>query len=120
MEPKYDIRLDHAFGPLQKVDIARYAQEHEPWWNQTLLGVNDCVVRIGVLDGDFHWHKHDEEDEFFYVLEGTLQIEFETHTVDLNPGQAILVPRGVLHYPRALGRVVVLMFEGAGVVPTGD
>lgn len=120
MSDRYDINLDLAFEPLQKIDVTGFGAAHQPWWNQSLVGVNDCVVRLGVLDGDFHWHKHDEEDEFFYVIEGNLQIEFETHTVDLHPGDAVLVPRGVMHFPHAIGRVVVLMFEGGEVIPTGD
>jgi len=120
VDERYEIHLDTAFQPLTNIDVKAFADAHEPWWNQTLVGVNDCVVRLGVLDGDFHWHKHDEEDEFFYVLEGRLQIEFETHTVDLMPGQATLVPRGVMHFPHAIGRTVVLMMEGSGVIPTGD
>jgi len=120
MSGEYNINLDVKFEPLKLIDVAAFGAEQTPWWNQTLVGVNDCVVRLGVLDGDFHWHKHDEEDEFFFVLEGRLEIEFETHTVDLHPGQAVLVPRGVMHFPHAHGRVVVLMFEGSGVIPTGD
>lgn len=120
MNERYDINLDHAFGPLENIDVKAFGDAHQPWWNQTLVGVNDCVVRLGVLEGDFHWHKHDNEDEFFFVLEGRLQIEFESHTVDLAPGQSTLVPRGVMHFPHAIGRTVVLMFEGSGVTPTGD
>jgi mannose-6-phosphate isomerase-like protein (cupin superfamily) len=82
--------------------------------------VNDAVVRLGVLDGDFHWHKHDGEDEFFLVLEGRLDIELEDRIVTLLPNQAFTVPKGVMHFPHARGRTVVLMMEKAGVVPTGD
>jgi mannose-6-phosphate isomerase-like protein (cupin superfamily) len=78
------------------------------------------VVRLGVLQGEFHWHKHDEEDEFFYVVEGWLLIDLEGWTIELRPQQGFTVPRGVRHRTRALERTVVLMIEGAGVVPTGD
>jgi mannose-6-phosphate isomerase-like protein (cupin superfamily) len=91
-----------------------------PWWNRTLSAVNDAVVRLGVLEGDFHWHKHDEEDEFFFVLEGRLDIELEDRTVTLEQMQGFTVPKGVMHFPHARGRVVVLMVEKASVVPTGD
>ena len=116
----YDIHLDTAFQPLEHIDVKRFAQEHQPWWNQTLCAVNDCVVRLGVLHGDFHWHKHDDEDEFFFVMEGKLLMELEDKTVELGPGQSILIPKGTMHLPHAPERTTVLMFEGSGVVPTGD
>ncbi|HZS40302.1 MAG TPA: cupin domain-containing protein [Polyangia bacterium] len=117
----YDIHLDEKFGPLTKIDVAAEAAAHEPWFNQTLTRVDDAVVRLGVLEGDFHWHKHDGEDEFFLVLEGRLSIEVEgRETVTLEPHQAFTVPKGVMHCPHAHGRTVVVMIERAGVVPTGD
>jgi mannose-6-phosphate isomerase-like protein (cupin superfamily) len=82
--------------------------------------VTDCVVRLGVVQGQFHWHKHDDEDEFFYVVEGKFIIEMEDRTVELVPRQGFTIPRGVCHCPRAPERAVILMIEGAGVRPTGD
>ena len=120
-ESRYDIDTDEMmYGPGQHFDVVAVGAGQQPWWNRTLCGVNDSVVRLGVLDGDFHWHKHDEEDEFFFVLEGQLDIELEDRTVTLTPQQGFTVPRGVMHFPHARGRVVVLMMEKAGVVPTGD
>ena len=116
----YSINLDTRFQPLEHMDIKALADAQTPWWNQTLTAVNDCVVRLGVVHGDFHWHKHDEEDEFFFVMEGQFIIELEGQTVELNPGQGFTVPRGVMHCPRAPVRTVILMVEGAGVIPTGD
>ena len=117
----YNIHTDIRFGPLQLVDVEVIGKENEPWFNQSLCRVNECVVRIGVLEGEFHWHHHDDEDEFFYVLEGRLLIEVENReTIELTPGQGYLVPRGIRHRTRAPIRTVLLMFEGAGVVPTGD
>jgi mannose-6-phosphate isomerase-like protein (cupin superfamily) len=117
----YDIRLDEKYGHLEPIDVGAEAAEHEPWFNQTLTRVNDSVVRLGVIEGDFHWHKHDDEDEFFLVLEGRLLIDIENRDgVTLEPRQAITVPRGVMHRTRAPERTVILMLEGAGVVPTGD
>jgi mannose-6-phosphate isomerase-like protein (cupin superfamily) len=118
---EYDIRLDDKFGQLREFDVAAFAAEHEPWFNQTLTTVNDSVVRLGVLEGEFHWHMHDGEDEFFLVLDGKLEIEIEgREPAVLGQQQAITIPRGVMHRPIALGRTVVLMVEPAGVVPTGD
>ena len=92
----------------------------QPWANRTLTQVNDAVVRLGVLDGDFHWHKHDGEDEFFYVLEGLLDIELPDRMVSLEPGQGVTVPAGMMHFPHARGRTVVLMVEKASVDARGD
>lgn len=117
----YVIHLDTLFPPLAKIDVGALADAcEERWMSQTLCRVNDCVARFGVLRGEFHWHKHDAEDELFYVVEGKLLVDLEGRTVELGPRQALTVPRGVLHRTRAPERTVVLMFEGAGVVPTGD
>jgi mannose-6-phosphate isomerase-like protein (cupin superfamily) len=90
------------------------------WYNQTLCRVNESVVRLGVIEGEYHWHKHDNEDEFFYVVDGQFLIDLEGRTVELAPGQGFVVPKGVMHRPRAPQRTVILMVEGAGIVPTGD
>ena len=84
------------------------------------MKVNDSVVRLGVVQGEYHWHKHDDLDEFFYVVEGSLLIDLEDRTVELAPKQGFTVPKGVVHRTRALVRTVMLMVEGAGIVPTGD
>ncbi len=121
MTQDYDIQLDDKFGHLTRIDIGAEAASHEPWFNQTLTTVNESVVRLGVLDGEFHWHKHDAEDEFFLVLEGRLEIEVEGRDpITLNPHDGVTIPKGVMHKPHAHGRTVVLMVEPAAVVPTGD
>jgi mannose-6-phosphate isomerase-like protein (cupin superfamily) len=120
-EQDYDIQLDDKYGALSLVDIPAEIAAHEPWFNQTLTTVNDAVVRLGVIEGDFHWHKHDDQDEFFVVLEGQLLIDLEDReTVTLDPHQGYTVPRGVRHRTRAPERTAILMVEAAGVVPTGD
>lgn len=117
----YDIRLDEKFGQSTLIDISAEAAAHEPWFNQTLSSVNDAVVRLGVLHGDFHWHKHDDTDELFLVLEGRLLIDVEGEdTVTLEPHQAYTVPKQVVHRTRAPERTTIVMVEAAGVVPTGD
>ena len=117
----YDIHMDDKFGHLRTIDLAAEARAHEPWFNQTLTSVNESVVRLGVLEGEFHWHQHERDDEFFLVLDGKLEIEIEgREAAVLGPRQAITIPRGVMHRPIAHGRTVVLMVEPAGVVPTGD
>jgi mannose-6-phosphate isomerase-like protein (cupin superfamily) len=120
-DPEYDIQLDDKYGSLTLIDIPSEIAAHDPWFNQTLTTVNDAVVRLGLLEGDFHWHKHDAEDEFFLVLEGQLLIDLEDRdTIVLGPHQGYTVPRGVLHRTRALRRTAILMVEPAGVRPTGD
>jgi len=121
MPGEYDIHADVKYGPLEVIDAGRLAGEcAEKWWNQTLCRVNDAVARLGVLEGEFHWHQHDREDELFFVLEGQLLIDLEGRTAELAAGQGFVVPRGVRHRPRAPRRTVVLMFEAATVTPTGD
>ena len=121
MAQDYDIHTDDKYGSLTLIDIGAEAASHEPWFNQTLTTVNDSVVRLGVIEGEFHWHKHDEDDEFFLVLEGELVIEIEgADTVRLKPQQGYTVPRGVMHKTSAPVRTSILMVESAGVVPTGD
>jgi mannose-6-phosphate isomerase-like protein (cupin superfamily) len=90
------------------------------WYNQTLCKVNDSVIRLGVLQGEYHWHKHDSDDEFFFVLEGNFVIDLEDRSIDLGPQQGFVVPKGVVHRTRAPVRSVVLMVETAAIIPTGD
>ena len=118
---EYEIHTDVKYGPLETVEAGRLADEcTRPWWNQTLCRVNDALVRLGVFHGEFHWHQHDREDEFFYVVDGTLLVDLEGRTVSLGPRQGLMVPRGVVHRTRAPERTVALMVEAATVVPTGD
>ena len=117
----YDIHLEDKYGSLRLIDLPAEIAAHEPWFNQTLTTVNDAVVRLGVIEGDFHWHKHDDQDEFFLVLEGQLRIDLEDRdTVTLERHQGYTVPRGVVHRTRALQRTAILMVEAAGVIPQGD
>jgi hypothetical protein len=97
-ERDYDIRLDDKYGSLALIDLPSEIASHEPWFNQTLTTVNDAVVRLGILEGEFHWHKHDETDEFFLVLDGQLLIDLEDRdTVVLDPHQGYTVPKRVIH-----------------------
>ena len=123
----YDTHLDVRFAPLETVDLQTLIDAcRHPWHNQTLCRVNDSVARIGVFEGEFHWHKHDREDELFFVLDGTLMLDIEgaagneAVTHELGPRQAMMVPRGVVHRTRSPKRSVVMMVEAASVVPTGD
>jgi mannose-6-phosphate isomerase-like protein (cupin superfamily) len=109
------------FSHLELIDVAAEAAAREPWFNETLTSVNDAVVRLGVVEGDFHWHKHDDQDEFFLVLDGELLVDIEgSGTITLGHHQACTVPKGVIHRTRAPRRTIILMVEAAGVMPVGD
>ncbi len=117
----YETRLNILHPPLELIDEKALADGCEfQWYNQTLCKVNESVVRLGVVQGEYHWHKHDADDEFFYVVEGKLLIDLEDRTVELAPRTGFVVPKGVLHRTRALERTVMLMVENAGILPTGD
>ena len=121
MKTEYDIHSDVKYQAGELIEAGKLADACAvPWWNQTLAQVNDCVARLGVFQGEFHWHKHDREDELFFVLEGKLLLDFRDRTVELAPRQAVVVAKGVEHRTRALERTVVLMVEAATVKPTGD
>ncbi|MGF6539043.1 cupin domain-containing protein [Paraburkholderia youngii] len=109
----------YSFGEVIDVPALVAANGH-PWYNQTLCQVDQSVVRLGVVQGEYHWHKHDAQDEFFYVVSGRFLIDLEDQVVDLAPGQAFVVHKGLLHRPRAPEKTVILMVEAAGIVPTGD
>ena len=120
-EYQYATHLNVRFGDLELVDVpSLVAACTDRWYNQTLCKVNDSVVRLGVMQGEYHWHKHDNDDEFFFVVEGRFLIDLEDRTVELNPQQGFVVPKGVPHRPRAPERTVVLMIETASISPTGD
>ena len=117
----YVTRLDILCKPLEVIDEKALADANtHQWFNQTLCEVNDSVVRLGVVEGEYHWHKHDHDDEFFYVVEGQLLIDLEGRTVALDPRQGFVIPKGVLHRTRAQQRTVMLMVEKKGIIPTGD
>jgi len=117
----YETRLNILHPALDLIDVQALADACTfQWYNQTLCQVNGSVVRLGVMQGEYHWHKHDEDDEFFFVLDGKFLIDLEDRTVELAPRQGFVVPRGVVHRTRAPERSVILMVENAGIIPTGN
>jgi mannose-6-phosphate isomerase-like protein (cupin superfamily) len=123
MTPEYNYvtKLDIKFDHLERMDIPQIVSEvTDPWWNQTLTKVNDSVIRLGIVQGEYHWHKHDKDDEFFYVVSGQLLIDLEDRMIELNPGQGVTIPKGVMHRPRAPQKTVMLMVETSEIQPTGD
>ena len=117
----YITRLNVQYKPLEVVEEQQLSDAcTHTWYNQTLCEVNSSVVRLGVVQGEYHWHKHDSDDEFFYVVEGQLLIDLEDRLITLNPRQGVVIPKGVLHRTRAPRRTVMLMMENSGIIPTGD
>jgi mannose-6-phosphate isomerase-like protein (cupin superfamily) len=117
----YVTRLDIKFDHLQTIDVNEMVREcTDKWFNQTLTKVNDSVVRVAIIEGEYHWHKHDRDDEFFFVLSGQLLVDLEDRTIELNPNQGVTVPRGVIHRTRAPRKTVMLMVETSEIQPTGD
>jgi mannose-6-phosphate isomerase-like protein (cupin superfamily) len=123
MEKKFNYvtKLDIKFDHLQRIDIPQMVKEcNYPWFNQTLTKVNDSLVRLGIVEGEYHWHKHNDDDEFFFVLEGQLLIDLEDTTIELNPNQGVTISKGIMHRPRAPKKSVMLMVETNIIQPTGD
>lgn len=120
-QPTYNFNLDIKYPPLETIDVNEVvANNTEQWFNQTLTQINDSVLRVGIIQGEFHWHKHEQDDELFYVISGTLFVDTEAKTFELGPNQGVTVPKGVLHRTRAPEKVVMLMVENAGIKPAGD
>ena len=117
----YVTNLDIKFNHLELIDLPTIVREcKDQWFNQTLTKVNDSVVRIGIVQGEYHWHKHDNDDEFFFVLEGQLLIDLEDRTIELSPNQGVTISRGIMHRPRAPQKTVMLMVETSAIQPTGN
>ena len=117
----YETRLELRYKPLELVDVPAIVNACQfKWYNESLCQVNGSVVRMGVMQGEYHWHKHDHDDEFFFCLEGKFLIDLEDRTVELLPQQGFVVPKGVVHRTRAPERAVILMVENMGIIPTGD
>src|SRR6186997_3056563 len=120
-EYNYVTKLDIKYRHLEKMDVNQMVKEcTDKWFNQTLTQVNESVVRIGIVEGEYHWHKHDNDDEFFFVWQGQLLIDLEDRTIELNPGQGVTITKGVMHRPRAPKKTVMLMVETSAIQPTGD
>ena len=113
--------MDKKFGQSTLIDVRELVDNcKEKWINMNLTEVNDCIVRLGIVQGEFHWHKHEEEDEFFFVLEGRLFIDLDSESVELLPKQGYTVPKGIRHRTRAKEKTVMLMIEKKSIQPTGD
>jgi len=127
-EYNYTTKLDIKFKHFELIDIPKLVNEvKDKWFNQTLTEINNSVVRVGIVEGEYHWHKHEMDDEFFFVLEGKLFVDLresvpsgEDRTIELNPGQGVTVTKNIMHRTRAPKKTVMLMVENKGIIPTGD
>ncbi len=118
---KYSIDLEVKFKPLEIIDVPKLIEQStKKWQNMSLCTVNNSVIRLAVIEGEFHWHKHDKEDEFFFVIDGLLLIDLEEKVIELKPKHGFTVPKGTLHRTRAPSRTSVLVIEDYTVNPTGD
>src|SRR3984957_9069621 len=119
--PSYTTILDVRYDHLELIDVpAMVKAVTAKWYNETLTKVNDSVVRVAIIEGEYHWHKHDKDDEFFFVLSGQLLVDLEDRTIELDPNQGVTIPRGVIHRTRAPRKTVMLMVETSEIQPTGD
>jgi mannose-6-phosphate isomerase-like protein (cupin superfamily) len=118
---KYNTKLDVKYKHFEVIDIPKIVEEtKDKWFNETLTQVNDSVVRVGIVEGEYHWHKHENDDEFFFVIEGKLFVDLEDKSFELNPGQGVTISKNVIHRTRAPKKTVMLMVENKGIIPTGD
>jgi mannose-6-phosphate isomerase-like protein (cupin superfamily) len=113
--------MSEKIGQSEVIDIQNIVESiPEKWYNTTLSQVNESLVRLGIFEGEFHWHHHDLEDEFFYVISGKLLLDLQEGTIELNENQGYTVPKGVEHRTRATEKTIVLMVETETVKPKGD
>lgn len=117
---QYNQHMNVLYDHLQLIDVPGIVEKcTDKWFNQTLTEVNDSVVRLGIVEGEYHWHKHENEDEFFFVLSGRLLIDLEDRTIELGPNEGTTITKNVLHRPRALQKTVMLMVESNSIDPIG-
>ena len=117
----YATFLNILFPALSVVDVPSLVSScQQRWYNQTLCKVNDSVVRLGIMQGEYHWHKHDNDDEFFFVLDGIFIVDLQDKSIELKKYEGYVVPKGITHRTRAPEKAVIIMVENAGIVPEGD
>lgn len=116
----YNQRMDIKYDHQALIDVNEIVKAcTDKWFNQTLTKVNNSVVRIGIVESEYHWHKHEADDEFFFVLSGKLYIDLEDKTIELNPNEGATISKGVMHKTRAPQKTVMLMVETDTIDPIG-
>ncbi|MCG8569257.1 MAG: cupin domain-containing protein [Spirochaetes bacterium] len=118
---KYKLQMDIKYNYLEKIKVPEIVNDcQDKWFNQTLCKVNSSVLRLGIFEGEFHMHKHDNDDEVFFILEGNLILETEKGNFELEKYEGICVPKGIMHRPITKEKTIVLMIENEGIKPVGD
>ena len=112
--------MNHEGSPLNKISLdEKFALFTERWRPKIIARLNDQEVKIVKVQGEFPWHHHESEDEFFLVWKGRFRVEFRDRVVEMLPGECLVVPRGVEHRTCADEEAEIVLFEPAGVVNTG-
>lgn len=111
----------HVEFAMEKVNLLQKLSLFSEHWSPKIVGeLNGQHVKLAKLKGEFVWHKHDLEDELFYVLKGSFKMQFRDNVIELNENEFLIVPRGVEHCPLAENEVSVLLFEPASTINTGN
>lgn len=117
----YKLQMDIRYDYLEKINVPEIVKNcTDKWFNQSLCNVNSSVFRLGIFEGEFHMHKHDHDDELFFVIDGSIVLETEKGTFELGQYEGVCVPKGVMHRPIAKNKAIVLMIENTGIDPIGD
>lgn len=117
----YNQQMNIKYDHQELIDVPQIVSEcKEKWFNQSLTKINNSVARLGIVEGEYHWHKHENDDEFFFVLSGKLFVDLEGKTIELNPNQGVTISKNVMHRTRAPQKTVMLMVETASIDPIGD
>jgi mannose-6-phosphate isomerase-like protein (cupin superfamily) len=106
---------------MEKVNLSEKLSLFKEQWNPKIVGeLNGQLVKLVKFKGPFVWHHHDDEDELFYVVKGSFDMEFENEIITINEGEFIVVPRGIEHRPNAAQECEVMLFEPASTLNTGN
>lgn len=117
----YNMQMEVKYDYLEKIDVPEIVKNcTDKWFNQSLCNVNSSVFRLGIFQGEYHLHKHDHDDELFFVIEGSIILETENGNFELGQYEGVCVPKGVMHRPIARNKAIVLMIENTGIDPIGN
>ena len=116
----YNMQMDIKYNYLEKINVPEIVKEcTDKWFNQSLCEVNSSVFRLGIFEGEYHLHKHDHDDELFFVIDGSIVLETEKGNFELGQFEGVCVPKGIMHRPIAKQKAIVLMIENKGIDPIG-
>lgn len=117
----YKMHMDIKYDYLEKINVPEIVKScTDKWFNQSLCNVNSSVFRLGIFEGEYHLHKHDNDDELFFVIEGSIVLETEKGNFALGQYESVCVPKGIMHRPIAREKAIVLMIENTGIDPIGN